>query len=198
VKRWLAALSRWLLILDNVEDLQVIGDFLPLTVKGQVLLTARAQATGSIAHLVEVEVMEPEEGVLFLLRRAKLIEQDALPDTASYTDWAQARAITQAMGGLPLALDQAGAYIEETKCRLAEYLALYQTQGSALLRERGSLASDHPKAVVGTFLLSFEKVQQANPAAAYLLRLCSFLHPDAIPEAILMEGAAEQGRYSRQ
>jgi tetratricopeptide (TPR) repeat protein len=193
VKRWLATLNRWLLILDNVEDLPVIGEFLPLEAKGHVLLTTCSQATGPIAHLVEVDAMEPEEGALFLLRRAKIMAKDAPRDTASYTDWTQARAITEAMDGLPLALDQAGAYIEETKCSLAEYLALYETHGSALLRERGSLAPDHPQAVVGTFLLSFEKLQQANPAAADLLRLCSFLHPDAIPEAILTEGAAELG-----
>src|SRR6266700_5129273 len=81
VKRWLATLTRWLLILDNVEDLQMIGDFLPLEVKGQMLLTTRSQATGTIAHLVEVEMMGPEEGALFLLRRAKIMAQNAPLDT---------------------------------------------------------------------------------------------------------------------
>jgi tetratricopeptide (TPR) repeat protein len=36
-----------------------------------------------------------------------------------------------------------------------------------------------------TWALSFQKVEQANPAAADLLRLCSFLAADSIPEAIL-------------
>jgi tetratricopeptide (TPR) repeat protein/transcriptional regulator with XRE-family HTH domain len=193
VKNWLATLSRWLLILDNVEDLQLIGEFLPLEAKGHVLLTTRSQATGPIAHYVEVEAMEPEEGALCLLRRAKFLTKDAPLDTTSYTDWTRARAITEAMGGLPLALDQVGAYIEETRCGLDEYLALYQTHGSALLRERGGLAPDHPEAVVGTFLLSFEKVQQASPAAADLLRLCAFLAPDAISEDLITEGASELG-----
>jgi tetratricopeptide (TPR) repeat protein/transcriptional regulator with XRE-family HTH domain len=192
VKRWLTALSRWLLILDNVDDLQVIADFLPPAVKGHVFLTTRMQATGKIAHRVEVDAMEPEEGALFLLRRAKLFELDA-PLDVSYASWTQARAIAQAMGGLPLALDQAGAYIEETKCGLDAYLTRYQTLGVALLHERGETASDHPAEVVGTFLLSLEKVEQANPAAADLLRLCAFLAPDAIPEEIITKGAAELG-----
>jgi len=196
VKRWLASppLSLWLLILDNIEDLRLLGDFLPIESKGQVLLTTRTQTTGSIAHLVEVEVMEPEEGALFLLRRAKIMARDAPLDSVSYANWTKARAISEVMGGLPLALDQAGAYIEETKCSLDEYLALYQTYGVNLLKERGGLAPDHPEAVVATFLLSFQKVQEANPAAADLLRLCAFLAPDAIPEAILTEGAPELGK----
>jgi len=33
-------------------------------------------------------------------------------------------------------------------------------------------------------------VEQTNPAAADLLRLCAFLHPDAIPEEILIDGAS--------
>ena len=193
VKRWLAALSCWQLILDNVEDLQMIGEFLPQVVKGHVLLTTRLQAGGPLAHLIQVELMELEEGALLLLRRARIMAQGAPPDTASYADWIQARAIVQVLGGLPLALDQAGAYVEETQCSLAEYLARYQTHGSALLRERGDLASDHPEAVVSTFLLCFEKVEQTNPAAADLLRLCAFLAPDAIPEEIISEGASELG-----
>jgi hypothetical protein len=48
----------------------------------------------------------------------------------------------------------------------------------------------HPFA---TWSLAFEKVEQANPAAADLLRLCAFLAPDAIPEEIITEGAADLG-----
>jgi tetratricopeptide (TPR) repeat protein len=44
-----------------------------------------------------------------------------------------------------------------------------------------------------TWTLSFSKVEQADPAAADLLRVCAFLHPDAIPETILTEGAAALG-----
>ncbi|HLZ60545.1 MAG TPA: NB-ARC domain-containing protein, partial [Ktedonosporobacter sp.] len=193
VKEWLANLTRWLLILDNIEDLQLVSDFIPIQAQGHVLLTTRAQATGSMAHLIEVDALDIDEGVLFLLRRAKIIAHEASPDAASYADQTYARAIGERMGCLPLALDQAGAYIEETRCNLAEYHKLYETRGSVLLKERGALIAGHPEAVVGTFLLSFERVQQTNRAAADLLRLCSFLHPDAIPEEIITDGAAELG-----
>jgi tetratricopeptide (TPR) repeat protein/DNA-binding XRE family transcriptional regulator len=193
VQRWLSEHDGWLLILDNADDLELASEFLPTTGSGHILLTTRAQATGLLAQRIELEQMEPEEGALFLLRRAKLLGRDAPLDSASYAEWTQAKAIAGLLGGLPLALDQAGAYIEETACGLEGYLKRYQQRRAALLQRRGRLASEHPEPVATTWALSFEKVEQANPAAVELLQVCAFLHPDAIPEELLSKGAAELG-----
>src|SRR4029453_17919596 len=103
----------------------------------------RAQATGAVARRVELEEMGPEEGALFLLRRAKILTHDEPLDAASVTDRTKAEEIVKAMDGLPLALDQTGAFIEETPSSLAEYLELYKKEGSKLLAERGELTSEH-------------------------------------------------------
>lgn len=95
------------------------------------------------------------------------------------------------MDGLPLALDQAAAYIEETDCGLTGYVERYQKRRIALLSRRGGLRPDHPESIAATWSLSFEKIEQAHPAAAELLRLCAFLHPDAITEEMLREGGYE-------
>ncbi len=97
------------------------------------------------------------------------------------------------MDGLPLALDQAGAYIEETGCSLSDYLQLYKTHHADLLKERGERKDYHPDPVASTWALSFEKVQQANLAAADLLRLCAFLAPDDIPEEMIIKGPEDIG-----
>src|SRR5207248_2040954 len=47
---------------------------------------------------------------------------------------------------------------------------------------------DYPYTVATTWKISFEKVEQANPAATELLRLFAFLDPDAIPEEIITGG----------
>ena len=193
VRRWLSANDRWLLILDNADDLEMVNELLPTAGSGHILLTTRAQATGLLAQSVELGQMEPEESALFLLRRAKLLGRDAPLDTASYAEWTQAKAIAKLLGGLPLALDQAGAYIEETACGLAGYLERHQQRRAALLQRRGRLASEHPEPVATTWSLAFENAGQANPAAPELLRLCAFLHPDAIPEELISEGAPELG-----
>jgi tetratricopeptide (TPR) repeat protein len=192
VKRWLEANGGWLLIVDNASDLATVHAFIPQAAKGHVLLTTQAQATGDI-QAIEVPDMLPEDGALLLLRRAKIVKLDVPLSGAADADRDTAKDISKELGGLPLALDQAGAYVDETHCGLAGYLDLYRKQAAELLKRRGATATEHPDSVATTFALSFERVASASPAAADLLRLCAFLHPDAIPEQIFTKGAAELG-----
>ena len=192
VKRWLGSHQGWLLLLDNADDLGVAREFLPTGKNGHALLTTRARAIGALARLVEVQEMRPEQGALFLLRRAKYVRADALLESAAEADRAGAKAIAMQLGGLPLALDQAGAYLEETGCGLSGYLDLYRSHALELLRRRGGLMSDQP-AVATTWALSFEKIEKANAAGAELLKLCAFLHPNAMPEEVFREGAPALG-----
>jgi hypothetical protein len=144
VKRWLISRSGWLLILDNADDLAMTREFIPSGKNGHVLLTTRARATGAVARLVEIQEMGTEEGSLLLLRRAKYIAEDAPLGASAELEQATAKEIVTQLDGLPLALDQAGAYIEETSCGLSSYLDLYRSHGLELLRRRGGLPSDHP------------------------------------------------------
>jgi tetratricopeptide (TPR) repeat protein/transcriptional regulator with XRE-family HTH domain len=190
VKRWLEQHEGWLLILDNADELLVLTDFLPAEGAGHLLLTTRAQATGSIASGLSVEKMETRESMLLLLRRAKLLASDEPLDNTSRKTRTQIQRIVHELDGLPLALDQAGAYIEEVGCSLAEYLTIYEQRRLDLLKRQSKLAfSDYPYTVASTWSLSFEQIEQECPAAADLLRLCAHLDPDAIPESIITEGS---------
>ena len=151
------------------------------------LLTTRAKAAGEIAEPIEIERMSLEEGTLFLSRRATKILKDGSMKDASLVDQKNAREIVRQVGGLPLALNETGAYIEETGEELGHYLQLYQSQPSKLLPERGELSTSHPESVTGTFLLAFRRVEQASPVAANIMRLCAFFAPDAIPESLLTD-----------
>jgi tetratricopeptide (TPR) repeat protein len=93
----------------------------------------------------------------------------------------------------PLALDQAGAYLEEVGCSLSDYQQLYPQHRAALLKERRGLVADHPEPVATTWSLSFARVEASSPAAADLLRLCAYLAPDAIAQEIITAGAAHLG-----
>ena len=183
VTRWLESHSGWLLILDNidtVEDLNTVHRLIPT---GPRLITTRLQSTGRVAERVEISKMEPQDGALFLLRRAGLIAREAALESASETDRIAAAKISDEVDGLPLALDQAGAFIEETPSTPSEYLTFYQTEGARLRKHRGEIAADHASVTV-TFSLAFSRLAAKNPAAADLLRVCAFLAPDAIPEEI--------------
>ena len=138
------------------------------------------------------------EGIRFVLRRATLLSEDEPLETVSAATRTAAQQLVEELDGLPLALDQAGAYIEETGCSLSEYLALYGQHRLALLKRKSSMVSDYPHTVASTWTLSFSQVEQADPAAADLLRVCAFLHPDAIPEEILTEGAAALGPHLQE
>lgn len=198
VKRWFQSHTDWLLILDNADDISMVQGFIPSGSKGHILLTTRAHATGQFARRIEVEKMEPDEGAIFLLHRAKLLDANTPLATAPRTEQDTAREIIKLMDGLPLALDQAGAYIEETECGLQGYWQLYQIQAVQLLKERGALVTDHPDPVATTWSLSFKSVEQAKLAATELLRFCAFLAPDSIPVELFTESATELGRILEQ
>ena len=189
VQRWLRLHADWLLIIDNVEELSAVSDVLPTAYRGHILLTTRSRVLGSLAQGITIEKMLPEAGALLLLRRSGMIDRQALLSATTREVREQAVTVAQMLDGLPLALDQAGAYIREIGCSLSEYLALYRTRRTRLLRRRGTSGEDHPEAVATTWSLSFEKVRQENPAAAELLRFCAFLYPDGIPEELITEGA---------
>jgi tetratricopeptide (TPR) repeat protein len=152
-----------------------------------VYYTAPVSATASL----------PETGTLFLLRRAKLIDPEATLADAPPADVTTAHEISEALGGLPLALDQAGVYIEKSQRSLSDYLQRYQMRRAQLLQQRGGLVADHPEPVATTWSLSFEQAEQQSPAAGDLLRVCAFLHPDAIPEEVMARGAAHLGECLR-
>ena len=167
VRAWLEnrANGKWLLVLDNADDLALAQQFMPAGRHGHILLTARPKETGLIPG-IEIEYMEPDQGALFLLRRAKVLAVEKPLDTASDDDLTLAKSIAVDLGGLPLALDQAGAYIEEKQQTLAQYQRRYRRdEGKKLRARRGDLAGpNHPRSVTTTFSMAFQAVSAENPA----------------------------------
>ena len=128
------------------------------------------------------------------MHRSGRLAPDAAIEQAKEADRVVAQRLCEELGGLPLALDQAGAYIEETACGLAKYEQRYQQQRGRVLAERRSdLFNDHPFPVATTWNLPFEQVEQRSPVAADLLRMCAFLAPDTIPETIVTKRASHGG-----
>jgi len=192
VQRWLQNSPSWLLIVDNVEDLGMAEEVLP-SGPGHLLITTRAHATSFAACRLNLAPLSLEEGTLLLLRRARLLPFDALLSQAPSDAYGWAAAIAKHLDGLPLALDQAGAYVEETGCSLEGYFRRLTTHQGALLQRRGQMIAGHPESVTATLLLSIARMRTASPEAAELLECCAFLHPDAIPRELFTQGASELG-----
>ncbi len=176
VQRWLGQHAHWLLVLDNACDVEHVRDYLPQGHAGHIILTSRDPNWRGAAAPVPVSAFEAPEAAAFLIKRTGRIDQDA------------AAALSNELGYLPLALEQAAAYVEATGRTLGEYLDLYRHHRLQLL-ERGTPSTDYPDTVRSTWLLSFEQVKAASPAGADLLTLCAFLAPDALPRDVVRDGA---------
>ncbi|MGH2482570.1 MAG: tetratricopeptide repeat protein, partial [Ktedonobacteraceae bacterium] len=154
---------------------------------------------GTLARSINLSPMEQEEVVLFLLRRIKAVGQEAggeqLQQFAGHmpAEYAAASELVLAMDGLPLALDQAGAYIEETGCTLSDYLHHFAHYRAHLLERRGMAGDANPHSVTTAFLLAKEQAEREQEAVSDILCVCAFLHADAIPEELFAAGAFHLG-----
>jgi tetratricopeptide (TPR) repeat protein len=193
IKRFLSQAPRWLMIIDNLDTFEQLDQLIPRQGWGDILITTRRQATGTIATLSKVEKLTPDEGALFLLKRAKLISPDASLAALPISSVEEAKIISESVDGHPLALDQAGAYIEETKTSLPRYIALYEKHEANLLKQRRKFATGHPDSIITTLALCIAEARQHNPTFSELLSICAFLHPDAIPIELLSTSALDFG-----
>ena len=96
------------------------------------------------------------------------------------------RALAQELGDLPLALEQAAAYMVETGFALADYLQLLPHAPKRAV-ERGEAAAGYPATVGTTWTMAVDRLRAEEPRAVDLLNLCAFLAPEAIPRRLLTE-----------
>ncbi|TFH47271.1 MAG: tetratricopeptide repeat protein [ANME-2 cluster archaeon] len=187
-KRWLEENTDWLLILDNADNPEIIEDFLPLKFSGHILLTSRSHGFDNlgITNPIELDKMLPEEAKQFFLARTGHIEIEPIEIEAI-------ESIALELEYLPLAMEQAGAYINKIKCSFQDYLQSYRTRGLALLEKSRASTGKYPESVATTWLLNFEQVMQKSPAAADLLCASAFLEHDKIPFEIISNRYTELG-----
>ena len=99
VTRWLTSHSDWLLIFDNVEDLELVKTVLPPARCGSLLFTSRRQALGFVTQTLDLEKMTLEEGTRFLLLRARLLDATVSLDQFAADDLClQERLLSKWMG----------------------------------------------------------------------------------------------------
>ncbi|MDV3351271.1 tetratricopeptide repeat protein [Leptothoe sp. LEGE 181152] len=193
VRAWLAHNNNWLLIFDNVDTPSLLPPIIPSNPKGKILVTSRAKSFVQIGikKPIALDVMSTEEGIEFLINRTDCEEIDTEREAASE--------LTHELGGLPLALEQAGAYIYHREKTVQWYLKHYRKQGVALLEKYKPETGRYDKSsVLRTWAINFEAVEAENPASTELLKFSAFLAPDDIPYDILIKGASHLGQTLRE
>lgn len=167
-----ASPSPWLLIFDDAQDLSAVAWFLPPAGPGQVLITSQS---GLLPHdqSMEVPVLEKEVAADFLMTRTRD------PDPVAATD------LAVQLGGLPLALEQAAAYIQATGGTLAGYFAAFSERHADLLA-RGE-PTGYGKTIATTWDLAFARLEGGKSEAVALLRLLACCAPEPVPFRLLLD-----------
>ena len=175
-----ASPADWLLVFDNAPDRAAVTRFLPPDGPGRVLVTSR-NVDWQPGHALDVPMLAVEAASGFLVTRT------GDPDEQT------AQELVTELGGLPLALEQAGAYVQTSGIGLARYLALFRKRRPEML-SRG-IPTGYDSTVATTWSLAFTDLEESAPQAVGLLRLLACLAPEPIPLHLLLQprpGLAEE------
>lgn len=171
VHRGLQTVSGWLLVFDNADEVADLRMWVPAVpmpagIAGHVVVTTRRGGFGELGPVLDLDVINPAEAVALMRAR--------VPDL----DEGLAAQIAEEMGRLPLALEQAAAYLDRSKLSPARYLQLLRTRADDVHR-KGAARRDATIATV--FELSIDAVADQNAAAVELLEICAYLAPEPVP-----------------
>ena len=176
----------WILVIDNADDPSLdVSRFFPTGDRGHILLTSRNPECRwhQTVGYQKMDVMNSEDAITLLLRAAG-------KDQHSSKLRELAKPIAQALGYLPLALDQAGAAIRQGICTLKGYLSVYNRQRKQIMGTKPIQGSEAYKyTVYTTWEVSFQMIKKLETPAASdgseLLQMLPFLHFQQIPTSIL-------------
>ena len=118
-----------------------------------------------------IDVFSRAESLDYLQRRVRSLSVE------------DATLVAEELGDLPLAIEQAGAWLAATGMAAAEYVTQIRERFAATMEL--SQPTNYPTSVAVTYQLSFERLKSQSPAAARLLELCACFAPDPISLTLL-------------
>ena len=171
VDRLAGSEARWLLVLDNVAAPDQLATCCPSSGNGHVIATSRNRAVGDVLGSFDLGAFDPETGADYLVARTgRADERDA------------ALRLSEALGGLPLALAHAGAYCQAAT-PFDEYLELL-TELPATEVFDSSPEAFYSATVASTWMVSMAAAAESAPLAPAVLAASAYLAPDRIPLAV--------------
>ena len=175
---WLASHSGWLVVLDNVTDPGHVKPLLGRAPAGRFVITSR-RGTGwhGIAAPLPLDVLAPAEARQLL---AGILTHGR---TLSAAGLDGADALCAELGYLPLAIEQAGAYIAETGITPAGYARLLADRPASMYAQTAE-GGDAQHAIARIWRVTLDQLA-TTPLAGQLLRVLSFYAPGGIPRSLL-------------
>jgi len=174
---WLQTHPGWLLVFDNAEKPGDVHAWTgQLRASGRHLITSRYKR-GWVCEPISLHVLDQEASLALLAGLVGGGEED------------EARALAEELGHLPLALEQAGAFIAQREVSIAAYRAMLERYP-----ERATAAApggfDPERTVARIWRITLDVLEGQDPRAVEILRIAAWYDPTGIPR-ILFEPLAE-------
>jgi tetratricopeptide (TPR) repeat protein len=171
-----------LLICDNASESRAIEPYLPPASVAQVLITSNAYAWRGFVEPVEIRPWPTAIGSVYLVA-----------STGRTGERAAAETLSEALGGLPLAHEQAVAYCETQGISLGQYAGRFASAPTPLLDDAGYAPAAYPQTIAKTFALAIEGAIKLHPAAEPLILHAALLAPEPIPLFLFSEAREKLG-----
>ncbi|MFL6123517.1 FxSxx-COOH system tetratricopeptide repeat protein [Actinophytocola sp.] len=161
---------RWILVFDNAEDPDAVRGFLP-TGLGHVVVTSRNADWAGVARTVEVDLFTREESKELLRRRGggNITDRDA-------------DLLAEALGDLPLAVEQAASWRAQTGMPVPEYVDLLEKNSAELLKAGTPRKYEIP--VAAAWNVPLNRLKEDRRGALELLQVCAFFSPEPISRSL--------------
>ena len=173
--RWLREHSGWFLIIDNVdstEAAEAVEKLLQQLHTGHTVVTSRLSQWGEAVESLSLDVINEAAAIEFLMERT---QGKRKPTT---TDPEDAKRLASDLGCLPLALEQAGAFVAKHRGSLQEYRARWKEQEQKVIEWHDQRLMKYPASVATTWETSFRELTAEGQG---LLNILCWLAPDPIP-----------------
>ncbi|MFF4291436.1 tetratricopeptide repeat protein, partial [Streptomyces sp. NPDC001633] len=179
--QWLASHTGWLLIVDNVNDPADISWLIARAHGGRFLITSRLTTTWSNTTTVRLDVLEEGESLALLTRITSAIGPRDLDGAAD---------LCAELGHLPLAIEQAAAYLAQNPLTTPHTYLDMLAQHPTAMYGQGGANTPAERTIARIWDITLDRITTVQPLAADLLRILAWYAPEHIPTT-LVDGVAD-------
>ncbi|MER6383717.1 FxSxx-COOH system tetratricopeptide repeat protein, partial [Streptomyces sp. NPDC001233] len=173
---WLQGRTGWLLVFDNAEEPADLQPYLGRLSTGQTLVTTRRDLSWrDLGTPLRLDVLAPETATQVLQEITGRHTDDDARELAE---------LAEELGCLPLALQQAGAYLAQTHISAASYLAQLRADPAGVLAVAAP-GDSQQRTIAQLWSVTLNTLHTRDPQAVGLLRILACCAPAPLPRRVL-------------
>ena len=169
----------WLMIFDNADDPEILSGYWPGSKHGAVLVTSRDPLAKTSLYCKQGIDLDP----LSIEESASLLRSLAIPEQSD-AQAEQSIAVAKRLGGLPLAISQAAAYIQSQDLTYSEFLEICEVESMASKFRQVKLGYNQEYPHTLSTVWALDSLDQKSKT---FLNVLAFLDPDCIDEVMLKQ-----------